>query len=92
MSPTSVGLGAYGRAANYNARQAARWSKQYELSTAPGTGLRQASMQQLAAALGQRAPAVDSAMRGEGSIVHGDFRLGVKKCDVDGVIGRVYAA
>lgn len=66
VDPAAVGLGDYGRPANYLERQFARWSKQYRLSeTVPIP-----AMDRLLDWLPGRLPA-----SGEGRIVHGDLRL-----------------
>ena len=66
VDPEAVGLGDYGRPANYLQRQFSRWSKQYRLSeTVPI-----AAMDRLIAWLPERLP--DSGVTG---IVHGDLRL-----------------
>ena len=62
----AVGLGDFGRPDGYLGRQVARWKKQLEASTSrelPG-------MDELVAHLESNVPA-----SGEGTIVHGDFRL-----------------
>lgn len=62
----AVGLGEFGRPEGYIARQVARWKKQLAASTSrelPG-------MDELVAYLDSTTPA-----EGEGTIVHGDFRL-----------------
>lgn len=70
-----MGLSHYGNAANFSARQAARWHKQYLLATAPASGnARQDSMLQLAAWLREHAPEQDARLAAP-TIVHGDYRL-----------------
>ena len=67
VDPVKVGLGDYGRAGQYIARQVARWSRQYaELKTEEIP-----AMEKLAAWLPQNIPAEDPT-----TIVHGDYRLG----------------
>jgi aminoglycoside phosphotransferase (APT) family kinase protein len=63
---TKVGLGDYGKAGNFFARQIARWTKQYRASETH----RIESMENLIAWLPENIPAGD-----ETSLVHGDFRL-----------------
>jgi aminoglycoside phosphotransferase (APT) family kinase protein len=66
VDPVAVGLGDFGRPANYMQRQLARWSKQYRLSeTVPIP-----AMDHLMDWLPDRLPASD-----ESRIVHGDLRL-----------------
>lgn len=66
VDPEAVGLGDFGRPANYCARQIARWTKQFEASkTDP-----MPNMDRLTAWL-EAHPGVPD----EASIVHGDFRL-----------------
>jgi aminoglycoside phosphotransferase (APT) family kinase protein len=66
VDPVAVGLGDFGRPANYMQRQLARWSKQYRLSeTVPIS-----AMDHLMDWLPDRLPASD-----ETRIVHGDLRL-----------------
>jgi acyl-CoA dehydrogenase len=73
--PASVGLGDFGQAKDCNARQVARWARQYMSSTAQGTdNPRQDSMAQLAQRLGDAAPARDAALT-RPHLVHGDFRM-----------------
>ena len=66
VDPAAVGLGDYGRAANYMQRQFARWSKQYRLSETVAI----AAMDRLIEWLPGRLPE-GGAVR----IVHGDLRL-----------------
>jgi len=66
IDPAAVGLGDYGRAGNYFARQVARWTRQYAESDGP----RYAAMDRLIEWLPERLPA-DRPAR----IVHGDYRL-----------------
>ena len=61
-----IGLGDYGKAGSYTARQIARWSKQYEASRTEPI----AEMDKLIAWLPGHAPADERA-----AIVHGDFRI-----------------
>ncbi|SNT07577.1 MULTISPECIES: phosphotransferase [unclassified Azospirillum] len=63
----AVGLGDYGRAGNYFARQVGRWSQQYLADTAAG---RDPNMDALVDWLAAHIPAGD-----ETTIVHGDFRI-----------------
>jgi len=66
INPESVGLGDFGRAGNYFARQINRWGKQYlENHTQPI-----ADLEKLIDWLPDRIPASE-----EVSIVHGDYRL-----------------
>jgi aminoglycoside phosphotransferase (APT) family kinase protein len=66
VDPVAVGLGDFGRPANYMQRQLARWTKQYRLSeTTPIP-----AMDHLMAWLPDRLPA-----SGETRVVHGDLRL-----------------
>ena len=67
VDPISIGLGDYGKAAGYHARQIRRWTDQYR---AAETGPR-AAMERLIAWLPENLPADD----GQLSLVHGDFRL-----------------
>ena len=66
IDPVAVGLGDYGRPANYMQRQFGRWSKQYRLSETIAIP----AMDRLIEWLPSRLP--DS---GEVRIVHGDLRL-----------------
>lgn len=63
----AIGLGDYGKAGNYFARQIARWSKQYQEDEEAG---RIEAMDRLVDWLPENIPAGD-----ETSIVHGDFRI-----------------
>ena len=65
VDPVAVGLGDFGRAGNYYARQVARWTRQYREAQTE----RVESMERLIAALPDRLPADDTT-----TIVHGDFR------------------
>ncbi len=66
VDPEAVGLGDFGRPANYCARQIARWTKQFEASkTDP-----MPDMDQLIAWLNDQPDVTD-----EVAIVHGDYRL-----------------
>lgn len=66
VDPAAIGLGDFGKPANYVGRQLDRWSKQFEASkTDP-----MPDMDNLIAWLREREPPAD-----EVSIVHGDFRL-----------------
>ena len=67
IDPVAVGLGEYGRAGNYFARQIARWSAQYHDDTEAG---RDPNMDAVIAWLTDNVPAGD-----EAAIVHGDFRI-----------------
>ena len=67
FDPAAIGLGDYGRATGFVARQVGRWSKQYETDVEAG---RSAAMDRLVAWLKDNLPP-DS---GEGRIVHGDYR------------------
>ncbi|MBU6297358.1 MAG: phosphotransferase family protein [Alphaproteobacteria bacterium] len=62
----AIGLGDYGKAGNYIARQIARWSKQYQASETETI----AEMDKLIAWLPGRVPQDERI-----SIVHGDFRI-----------------
>ncbi len=66
VDPVAVGLGDFGRPANYMQRQMARWSRQYRLSETVAIP----AMDRLIAWLPERLPASD-----EVRIVHGDLRL-----------------
>jgi aminoglycoside phosphotransferase (APT) family kinase protein len=66
IDPDAIGLGDYGRAGNYFARQVARWSKQYLEDPAAG---RTPEMDRLVEWLPANLPSGE-----ERSIVHGDFR------------------
>lgn len=66
IDPAAVGLGDYGKAGNYFARQIARWSRQYREDEAAG---RDPHMDALVAWLPTAIPAGD-----ETRLVHGDFR------------------
>ena len=66
FDPAAIGLGDYGKAGNYFARQVGRWTKQYRASE---TALIPA-MDRLIAFLPESLPP-----EGETRIVHGDFRL-----------------
>ena len=66
LDPAAIGLGDYGRAGNYFARQIGRWSKQYLQDTDAG---RDANMDALVEWLPQNIPEDETT-----SIVHGDFR------------------
>ncbi len=66
VDPAAVGLGDYGRPANYMQRQFARWSKQYALSVTVDIP----AMDRLIEWLPSRLPD-----RAEVRIVHGDLRL-----------------
>lgn len=66
IDPDTVGLGDYGRAGSYVARQLARWSRQYQSDELAG---RDAGMDELVAELPKHVPADD-----ERAVVHGDFR------------------
>jgi aminoglycoside phosphotransferase (APT) family kinase protein len=66
VDPSSVGLGDYGKAGNYFARQITRWSKQYVASETQPIE----SMNRLMEWLPAHVPAGD-----EVAVVHGDFRL-----------------
>jgi aminoglycoside phosphotransferase (APT) family kinase protein len=68
VDPVAVGLGDFGKPANYMARQIARWSKQYLEDTAAG---RVESMDRLIEWLPQHLPAVQQ----PAAIVHGDYRV-----------------
>ena len=67
IDPAAAGLGDYGKAGDYFARQIARWSRQYLGDTAAG---RVASMDRLVEWL----PANLPSREGETRIIHGDFR------------------
>lgn len=66
IDPVSVGLGDYGKAGNYFARQIGRWSRQYQ----EDPGERIPEIESLIDWLGSRIPAGD-----DSRIVHGDYRL-----------------
>ena len=66
IDPAVVGLGDYGRAGNYFARQIARWTRQYRDSQTASI----ASMDALIDWLPERIPPGE-----QSAIVHGDFRL-----------------
>ena len=66
IDPADVGLGDYGRAGNYFARQIARWTRQYRDSQTESI----ASMEALIDWLPERIPPGE-----QSAIVHGDFRL-----------------
>jgi len=66
FDPEALGLGDYGKPANYVARQIARWSRQYEDSKTEQID----AMDRLIAWLPGRVPE-----SGPARIVHGDFRL-----------------
>lgn len=65
LQPAAIGLGDFGRAGNYFARQIARWSKQYEASK--DTHIPE--MEKLIAWLPGAVPADD----GRSAIIHGDY-------------------
>lgn len=67
IDPADVGLGNYGRSANYLQRQIERWSGQYISDTEAG---RSPAMDRLVEWLPRNAPANEDV-----SIVHGDFRI-----------------
>ena len=67
VDPEAVGLGDFGRAGNYYARQIGRWSKQYEASKTAEIEAMDALMEWLPANI----PESD-----ETRVVHGDYRLG----------------
>lgn len=67
IDPTAIGLGDYGKAGNYFARQIGRWSKQYLGDKAAG---RVPALDQLVEWLPANAPAEE----GETRVIHGDFR------------------
>ncbi|HEX8569630.1 MAG TPA: phosphotransferase family protein [Caulobacteraceae bacterium] len=66
IDPQGVGLGDYGKAGNYFARQVDRWSKQYRASETRALP----AMDRLIESLPQSLPEDDAV-----SIVHGDYRL-----------------
>lgn len=66
IAPESVGLGDFGRAGNYFARQIDRWTRQYRASQTDTIE----EMDNLAAWLPQHVPQTDVTR-----IVHGDYRL-----------------
>lgn len=66
FDPVAVGLGDYGKAGNYFARQVGRWTKQYRASETEPV----AAMDRLIAFLPDSLPP-----EGPSRIVHGDFRL-----------------
>ncbi|CAA9500977.1 MAG: acyl-CoA dehydrogenase, putative phosphotransferase [uncultured Sphingomonadaceae bacterium] len=67
IDPAAIGLGDYGKAGDYFARQIGRWSKQYLADEAAG---RVPAMERLVEWLPANAPADE----GETRIIHGDFR------------------
>ncbi len=66
FDPEAVGLGDYGRAGNYFARQVGRWTKQYRASETEPVPV----MERLIAFLPESFPP-----EGASRIVHGDYRL-----------------
>ncbi len=66
FDPSAIGLGDYGKAGNYFARQVGRWTKQYRASESEPVP----AMDRLIAFLPESLPA-----EGPSRIVHGDFRL-----------------
>ncbi len=66
FDPAAIGLGEYGKAGNYFARQVGRWTKQYHASETEPVP----AMDRLIAFLPESLPA-----EGPSRIVHGDFRL-----------------
>lgn len=66
FDPAAIGLGEYGKAGNYFARQVGRWTKQYYASETEPVP----AMDRLIAFLPDSLPA-----EGPSRIVHGDFRL-----------------
>lgn len=66
--PAVIGLGDYGKAGNYFARQVGRWSRQYFEDEAAG---RNADMDAVIAWLEAEMPEDD----GASSVIHGDFRI-----------------
>ncbi|HSW15579.1 MAG TPA: phosphotransferase [Ramlibacter sp.] len=66
IDPAAIGLGDYGRAGGYVARQVARWSQQYLADELAG---RDPAMDKLVEWLPKHLPAAD-----ETAITHGDFR------------------
>ncbi|QSF54664.1 phosphotransferase family protein [Brevundimonas fontaquae] len=66
FDPAAIGLGEYGKAGNYFARQVSRWTKQYHASETEPVP----AMDRLIAFLPESLPA-----EGPSRIVHGDFRL-----------------
>lgn len=66
FDPAAIGLGEYGKAGNYFARQVGRWTKQYHASETEPVP----AMDRLIAFLPDSLPA-----EGPSRIVHGDFRL-----------------
>nr|WP_295236839.1 phosphotransferase family protein [uncultured Brevundimonas sp.] len=66
FDPSAIGLGDYGKAGNYFARQVGRWTKQYRASETEPVP----AMDRLIAFLPESLPA-----EGPSRIVHGDFRL-----------------
>lgn len=67
IEPAAIGLGDYGKAGDYFARQIGRWSRQYLGDDAAG---RVPAMDRLVEWLPQNAPADG----GEARVIHGDFR------------------
>jgi len=66
FDPEAIGLGDYGKPANYVARQIARWSKQYQASATDQVE----EMDRLIEWLPERVPEA-----GPARVVHGDYRL-----------------
>ena len=66
--PDAIGLGDFGRAEGYVARQVARWSKQYLADEQAG---RDATMDRLIDWLPRHVPATEP----PAAVVHGDFRI-----------------
>ena len=74
--PAAIGLGDYGKAGGFVARQVARWSRQYQADVEAG---RLETMDKLVAWLERHLPA-DS---GDNRITHGDFRCDNMIFDAD---------
>ncbi len=74
--PAAIGLGDYGKAGGFVARQVKRWSGQYQGDVEAG---RLETMDRLVEWLGENLPAD----KGESRIVHGDFRCDNMIFDVD---------
>ena len=76
VSPDAVGLGQYGSKTKYNARQVARWSRQYLSAASSGSTIApMPEMMQLGDELQRRIPAATDADPSTTRICHGDFRL-----------------
>lgn len=74
VSVDSIGLGKFGRRANYCKRQVERWAKQYLASTGEGKPERNPKMLELIEWLRRHIPSEDSS-GAKGGLVHGDYRI-----------------